>query len=158
MVIKRINMIILMEHDLDAAVEFYKQLGGLDLKFHMRGKWAEFEADGVKIGLCPISVEAEDPEIDRRTGLVFEVDDVPALYERFKDTFTFMNEPIERVHGIMVSIKDPGGNIIDLYQPTPEKLKDLVARVKERTESSCAPERDEDAGCCGGCNDENADG
>ncbi len=36
----------------------------------------------------------------------------------------------------MASMKDPGGNIIDLYQPTPEKVqkivKDVVTKDQEK--------------------------
>jgi len=32
----------------------------------------------------------------------------------------------------MVSIKDPNGNIIDLYQPTPKKLRKFIKEVKEK--------------------------
>ena len=45
-----IGMIIIMQPDLQAAVEFYKRLG-FTLKFHLQDKWAEFDAGSVKLGL-----------------------------------------------------------------------------------------------------------
>ena len=39
--IDKIAMIILMQRDLDAAVAFYHDLG-LQLKFRMKDRWAEF--------------------------------------------------------------------------------------------------------------------
>lgn len=131
--IKKVEMIILMQHDLDAAVSFYLRFG-LSLKFRMKEKWAEFEIQGVKLGLCPTSQDMQG----RRSGIVFEVDDVRALYAALKDEVTFIGEPVEALHGVMVSVQDPGGNILDLYQPTPEKVKQLVENVKNED------------GCCKG--------
>ena len=128
--IQKINMVILMQPDLEVAVTFYKNLG-LKLKFHMKSKWAEFELSGVKVGLCPIGSVQE-----RVTGIVLEVENLREVYDKLKDTVSFVNEPKEALHGVMVSFKDPGGNILDLYQPTPEKVQELVAKTAQE-------------GCCG---------
>ena len=129
--IQKLGMIILMQRDLDAAVSFYLRLG-LSLKFRMKEKWAEFEINGVKLGLCPTSQDMQG----RRSGIVFDVSDVRSLYEELKDEVTFVGEPVEALHGIMVSIQDPGGNIFDLYQPTPEKIKELAQKV-EKEDGCC---------------------
>jgi|SRR5579885_2130514 len=146
--IKSIGMVILMQPDLEAAVAFYKQLG-LRPRFHLREKWAEFEANGVKIGLCPTSRPASQLV---RTGLVLEVDNVHEFYADFQGKVSFIGEPIEAVHGIMVSFQDPGGNIVDLYQPTPEKVKDLVRSTMETDgmDECCQSQEKESEGCCGG--------
>lgn len=130
--VKKVEMIILMQQDLDAAVSFYLRLG-LSLKFRMKEKWAEFDIAGVKLGLCPASQNMQG----RRSGIVLEVDDVRSVYEAHKEEITFLGEPVEALHGIMVSFQDPGGNILDLYQPTPEKIKALAQNVKK------------EEGCCG---------
>ncbi len=129
--ITKVGMIILLEHNVDAAVEFYKKLG-LKQIFHIKDSWAEFAVGGVKIGLCPTSQEPHDTV----TGLVLEVDDVKAFYEKYKDEISFKSEPVEKVHGLMASIKDPGGNLIDLYQPTPEKVQQLVKHVVDKEKSA----------------------
>ncbi len=125
--ITNVGMIILLEHDLDAAVDFYKKLG-LKLIFHIKESWAEFSIGSVKLGLCPTSQLPHD----RLTGVVLEVDDIKKMYATFKDTINFKAEPLEKVHGIMVSIQDPGGNIIDLYQPTPHRVQKLVQEVVKK--------------------------
>lgn len=135
---KRVSMVILMQHDLDAAVSFYQELG-CTLVFRLKGKWAELQLAGIQIGLCP----TENTLQETRTGLVFEVEDINLFYEKHKNNFTFLREPLEKVHGIMTSIKDPGGNIIDLYQPTPEKVQELAKKIKE--EEACCSSK---AGCC----------
>src|SRR5437868_12163577 len=119
--VSKIGMIILMQQDIAKAVDFYQALG-LKLLFHLRDKWAEFELGGVKIGLCPTSA----PAIDRRIGVVFEVVDFTTFYANHKESGIFLGEPTQALHGTMISFKDPGGNILDLYQPTPERVKDLV--------------------------------
>lgn len=129
--ITKVGMIIMLEHDVDAAAAFYKKLG-LKQIFHIKESWAEFALGDVKIGLCPTRQEVHD----RITGLVLEVQDVKAFYEKYKDEITFKSEPIEKVHGLMASIQDPGGNIIDLYQPTPEKVQKLVKEVVKKDAES----------------------
>jgi predicted enzyme related to lactoylglutathione lyase len=130
--VQKVGMIILMERDLDAAVSFYLRLG-LTLKFRMKEKWAEFDINGVKLGLCPTDQDMQG----RRSGIVLEIADVRKAYEELKGEFTFLGEPVEALHGIMVSIQDPGGNVFDLYQPTPEKVIEYAKTVKQEGDGCC---------------------
>ena len=168
----RMNMLILMQPDIDKAIAFYLELG-LKLVFRVPGKWAELSlSDGVRIGLCPkeagaISIrtgdisnqaslnqdsinqdnlESDQDALEHRTGAVFEVPDVQKLYADMQDKIVFLNTPTSKPHGIIVSCKDPGGNIIDLYQPTPEKLQ---AEIQAQQAAQAAKE----AACAasGGC-------
>lgn len=126
-------MIILLQNDLARAVAFYQEFGFL-LKFHVSQKWAEFEVDGVKLGLAH-SIQ-DLPE--RRTGIVFGVEDLQSFYEQHKDDIEFIGQPVEAVHGFIISFKDPGNNIIDLYQPTPEKVKAAVEKAaKDAQDKKC---------------------
>lgn len=141
MTVKRVNMLILMQPDLEAAVTFYSALG-LVKKFHLKEKWAEFDVQGVSLGLCPIS--ATDLP-DRRTGIVLEVEDLRKLHQELIDYVQFMSEPVEAIHGLMVSFRDPGGNILDLYQPTSEKVQDMAKEMVEKEKkcgSSCCSKKE----------------
>ena len=124
----KVGMIILMQADLKKAVEFYQNLG-IKLTFHLEDKWAEFDLGCVKLGLCP----TEHPQDNVRTGVVLEVmQDLHELYKTLKDQgVVFFGEPITAPHGIMVAFKDSGGNVLDLYQPTPEKYKEFVEQQKD---------------------------
>ncbi len=124
----KLGMIILMQTDLEKAVEFYKKLG-MKQKFHLEGKWAEFDLGCVKFGLCP----TEQAQDNIRTGIVFEIlEDLIDLHKRLQaEGIIFVNEPVIAPHGVMVGVKDPSGNVFDLYQPTPEKFKDFVEKTKE---------------------------
>jgi len=143
--VKKVAMVIVMENDLEAAVEFYKKLG-LKLIFHLKERWAEFKVGDLQIGLCPTSEKIEY----NRTGIVFEVADLAAFYEAQKDGLLFLDKPVEATHGIMVSLQDPSGNIIDLYQPTPQKVKDLAQKMSDQ--DSCCNGRADEAtqreSCC----------
>lgn len=124
----KVGMIIVMEPDLEKAVEFFKGLG-FPLKFHLKEKWAEFSIGDVKMGLCPTTSEV----VEHHTGVILEVPDAHAAFEDFKAKgATFVKEPFEAVHGIMCSFKDSGGNIFDLYQPTPEKVQEMIKEMKEK--------------------------
>jgi len=123
----KVGMLIIMEPDIEKAVEFY-QLLGFPLAFHLKGKWAELTIEGVKLGLCPTDQQLPD----RHTGIILQVADVRKAHQELSAAgVSFIREPFEAVHGIMTSIKDPGGNILDLYQPTPEKVQEVVQHMKE---------------------------
>ncbi len=127
----KVGMLITIQHDIEAAFEFYKRLGLLP-KFHIKERWAEFELANTKLVLCP--TEKELPE--RHTGIVLEVADLHQLYaDLSQKDIPFVTPPKEAAHGIMASIKDPGHNVIDLYQPTPEKMAEVI--------------RQSQGGCCG---------
>jgi predicted enzyme related to lactoylglutathione lyase len=146
--VKKLAMMIVMENDLQVAVEFYQKLG-LELVFHVPHRWAEFKINDLQIGLCPTDEKVQL----NRTGIVFEVEDLNTFYQERKDTITFLDKPSEAAHGIMASIQDPSGNILDLYQPTPEKIKELAEKLKKEDEccgpKGCSPEQMQDEqGCC----------
>ncbi len=142
-----VNMFILMENDISKAVAFYQDLG-LKLNFHSSNRWAEFDINGVKMGLAQTTQEL--PE--RRTGIVLEVEDIQKFYDEHKDSgISFLSEPVEAVHGLILSFRDPGNNILDLYQPTPEKLKEAIKKAAEEAEKKggcCQSEKADDKGCC----------
>lgn len=118
----KVGLLILMQHDVEKAFEFYKTLG-LSPKFHIKDRWAEFKLGNTKLVLCPVSELIPD----RHTGIVLEVENLEVLHQELTNKgITFLTSPKTAPHGIMASIKDPGNNILDLYQPTPEKVTELV--------------------------------
>ncbi len=138
-----VYMIILMQENLEKAVDFYKKIG-LKLVFYIPGKWSEMEIGGVRIGLSPSSVPVAR---DRHTGVVFQVDDLMVAYQNLKDEgVVFANEPTVATHGIMVSCVDPSGNMFDLYQPTHDKLKKTLEEAGKLCKDSCG-KNGQDA-CC----------
>ena len=131
----KVGMLILMEHDLEKAISFYQSLG-FPLAFHLKGKWAELLIGDVKLGLAPTTQQLPD----RHTGIILEIADVKKAYQELSQKgITFIREPFEAVHGIMTSIKDPGNNILDLYQPTPEKVREVIKKQQESGSTGNTP-------------------
>lgn len=137
-----VYMVIVMQEDLQKGVEFYTQLG-LNVVFHIPGKWCEMEVGGMRVGLCP----AGTVEKGRHSGLVFQVEDLAASYESLKAAgVAFLNEPVVATHGIMVSCADPSGNMFDLYQPTHDNVKKTLQEAGKMCGESC--KFDASRGCC----------
>lgn len=149
--IVKVGMIVLRQHNLDDAVEFYKKLG-LACVFHIKESWAEFAIGSVKLGLCP----TDQPPHENVTGIVLEVDNMHQFCAALKDSIPFKAKPFEKVHGIMASIQDPGGNVIDLYQPTPQNVKNLVKEIVEKDRESEPKKHCDEPDCDGGPHDADA--
>ena len=126
----KLSMVIILVHDLEKAKEFYQKIGCTQ-KFALKNHWAEMALGEIKIGLCPTSTLTEN----FRTGIVLETPNLPETYAKWtKLGVEFLNEPKTALHGIMASFKDPSGNIIDIYQPTPEKVLAMAEKIKENEE------------------------
>jgi hypothetical protein len=140
--VRCLAMVILMERDIEEAVIFYEAIGARKICL-FPNSWAELTLDGLTIALCHSSSD----QGQRRTGLVFAVDDLQAFYKDHKNTMQFLGEPVIKLHGIMVSIQDPGGNVLELYQATPEKVREFMEN-KEKFEC-CSQKNDAgDDSCC----------
>lgn len=137
--IRRLAMVILMVTDIEKAVAFYETLGA-KVRCLFPKSWAELTLDDVTIAVC----HTEEDQGQRRTGLVFAVDDLMSFYATHKEKLIFLAEPVTKLHGIMVSLQDPAGNILELYQATPEKVQEFMKSQKSDT---CGPCGDEDK-CC----------
>ena len=128
----KLGMVILLVNDLEKARNFYKKIGCTE-KFSLKNHWSEMTLGDIKIGLCP----TESTGDLYRTGLVLETNNLEAIHKDWeKNGVEFLNEPKTAIHGIMVSFKDPSGNILDLYEPTPEKVIEMTNKIKE-SESCC---------------------
>lgn len=128
-------MFILMQKDLEKALSFYETLGAKKL-LHIPEKWAEMELCGIKLGLCPF-----EDTTSRHTGVVLEVADLDALYSELKEKgIPFINEPVEALHGTLVTFEDPSGNRLDLYQPNLERLDKVLG--------GCCKKEDDPTPCC----------
>jgi catechol 2,3-dioxygenase-like lactoylglutathione lyase family enzyme len=140
--IKKLNMVIIMAHQFEETVAFYQKLG-LVLKFHLKNQWAEFALGDVKVGICPTSTIEEN----KRTGIVLEVENLAQAHKSFSEQgIPFSGDLVQRIHGAMITMKDPSGNLIDLYQPTPEQVKDLVLKVaREESQRVCCGKK---GNCC----------
>lgn len=136
--IQSLYMVVLMQENLEQALEFYQNLG-LKKIFYLPEKWAELELNGIRVGLCP----TQAVEKGRHTGIVFQVNDMQAMHDMLvSQGAEFATAPITATHGIMASCFDPSGNKIDLYQPTHDKVKDVLKEAHQKEAGNVG-------GCCG---------
>lgn len=141
--VQSLYMVVLMQEDLQQAIEFYERLG-LQKLFYLPEKWAEFGVNGVRIGLCP----AEHVEKGKHTGIVFQVQDMQETYEQLTaHGVEFSTAPITATHGLMASCYDPSGNKIDLYQPTHHKVKEVLDEA-QKAERNGENKKESASGCC----------
>lgn len=138
--VSRLAMVILMVEDVEKAVTFYEKLGA-QRRCLFPNSWAELTLEGITIALCHTTQE----QGLRRTGLVFALDDLLNFYASCKDQIEFLDEPVTKLHGIMASIKDPSGNVLELYQATPEKVHEFMAAQQKE---GCCGQKSEDETCC----------
>jgi catechol 2,3-dioxygenase-like lactoylglutathione lyase family enzyme len=122
----RFSMIVLLQNDLEAAISFYASLGA-EVIFRVEGQWAELNFDGVRIGLAVANEEL--PE--RRCGIILEIPDLRAWCEAQESHGVKTVPVIERVHGLMSAVSDTGNNIIEFYQPTPERVKEALGKQNQ---------------------------
>ena len=143
-------MVVLMVTDIEKAAAFYESLGAQKRCLFPKS-WAELTLDGITIALC----HTEQDQGQRRTGLVFAVDDLMGFYAQHKGTLTFLEEPVVKLHGIMTSLQDPSGNIVELYQATPEKVREFMEANPDFAKATSDKPADmtsggAESGCCKG--------
>jgi len=122
--------------DLDRAVEFYRDVLGLDVlaEFSVGGDafatgvgvegasadFAHLDADGLRLELVsyePDGDERPDPELNQSgaTHLGLSVDDVDAVYEELPDDVETLSEPQTTESGTRILfVVDPEGNLIEI--------------------------------------------
>ena len=85
-----ISQISVTVHDLDKAVEFYRNSLGMKLMFQA-SKMAFFECSGIRIMLAV----PEDPEFDHPSSIIYyKVDDIQSAYETLTSrNVTFVGPP-----------------------------------------------------------------
>ncbi len=133
--ISGVHMFILMQSDLEKALSFYEQIGAKKL-LHIPQKWAEMEFFGIKLGLCPF-----EDTTPRHTGMVIEVADLDSLYKDLKAKgIPFASEPVQALHGTLVTFEDPSGNRLDLYQPHLDQI--------EKVHGGCCKKDVSEVSCC----------
>jgi predicted enzyme related to lactoylglutathione lyase len=147
--VSQIYMAVLQQSNLAAGIKFYEKLG-LKLLFQQEGKWAEFGLGQVIIGLAA----SEVIEKGRYTGLVLKVADLKALAAELRDDgVEFVVEPQVATHGVMASFLDPSGNRIDLYEPTHQKVREVLEKEGKMCSDSGSDKDDAcgdkpKGGCC----------
>jgi predicted enzyme related to lactoylglutathione lyase len=103
-------------HDIDRAVEFYRDTLGLPMTKH--GSFgAEFLEGDTHIGVHPAVHPQGKALVGRHTGITLFVPDLlhycGVLHDR---GVRFLAEPTQQSWGIMAMISDPDGNVLALWE------------------------------------------
>jgi len=103
-------------HDIDRAVEFYRDTLGLPMTKH--GSFgAEFLEGDTHVGVHPAVHPQAKALVGRHTGITLFVGDLlhycGVLHDR---GVRFLAEPTQQSWGIMAMISDPDGNVLALWE------------------------------------------
>jgi len=103
-------------HDIDRAVEFYRDTLGLPMTKH--GSFgAEFLDGDTHVGVHPAVHPQAKALVGRHTGITLFVPDLlhycGVLHDR---AVRFLAEPTQQSWGIMAMISDPDGNVLALWE------------------------------------------
>ena len=110
---KRIGMIIHPVEDLDAALAFYRDALGLELKFRDGDRFCALDAGGVTIALA---AGAERSATAGATAVSYRVDDVAAAVEQLVGAGAeLVRGPEEGPHEVRAALRDPAGNVLSIY-------------------------------------------
>lgn len=105
----------LMVRDFEAALHFYHEQLGLNLRVRYGDDWAELEAPGLTIGLHPAE-DAGEPSPRASVGL--QVADIQDAVASLRDRgVTFTTDIEENDHLRIIHLHDPEGNGVYLTQP-----------------------------------------
>ncbi len=116
--ITRLWLTMIRVSDMDRALRFYNEILGLSVALDARGfNHAEVGPDEplAKIGL---HATCRKSKRKRRTGIVFDTDDIYALYERLKGRgVKFTLKPTKMPWGgIVADFLDPDNNELEIVQ------------------------------------------
>ena len=108
--------IAIFVHDIDRAVEFYRDTLGLPMTKH--GSFgAEFLEGDTHVAVHPAVHSEAKALVGRHTGITLFVPDLlhycGVLHDR---GVRFLTEPTQQAWGIMAMISDPDGNVLALWE------------------------------------------
>jgi predicted enzyme related to lactoylglutathione lyase len=103
--------------DLSAGIAFYRDVLGLDLRLREGDDWAEFDVGGTTIALHGTR-EGHAPPTEGAT-VVFEVRDLEAAIRAMHDRGLALEGEVFDVPGTgrFVSLRDPDGNLLQMFEP-----------------------------------------
>ena len=114
--IKRVSNTFYFTNDMDASVGFYRDTLGLALRYQAGKDWAEFDVGGVTVALHGTGPEVQ-PHSDGAT-VMFECDDLDGTTaDLAAKGATFVGDVFTAPHGRFATLRDPSGNIVQIYEP-----------------------------------------
>ena len=112
--VKKFSSAYYVVRDMDRAVEFYRDVLGLGVKFRDGVRWTQFDVGGVAVALA----DAGQGELPPGAGatVVLEVDDLPETRERLSRSGAPVGEVVDMgSHGRYFTARDPEGNVVQIF-------------------------------------------
>jgi predicted enzyme related to lactoylglutathione lyase len=119
--LKRVHSAFYWTKDMDEAVGFYRDVLGLVLRARYGEDWSEFVIGGSTVALHGSRGMAPPNE---GATVVFEVDDLDVTMRALSTRGVIFEGEVTEVPetGRFVSLRDPAGNLVQLYeQPTEDR-------------------------------------
>jgi len=118
-VVRRLQNVYVAATDLDQAVRFYREALGLRLKFRDGNRWAQFD-----LGETSFAVSAPPkarPPRGAGAVAVFEVESLEAAVVALQSAGAPIQSGVVDMgsHGRILTVRDPAGNPIQLFQRAP---------------------------------------
>lgn len=114
MTVTRLQNCYYVAEDVVAARAFYERTLGLTVKFADGDQWVQFSIGGANFAIASPS---EAGPVSSGGAIVLEVDDLTALRDRLEaDGTKIVAERDMGDHGRTVTITDPAGNLLQLFQ------------------------------------------
>jgi predicted enzyme related to lactoylglutathione lyase len=114
-----------MVNDVDAAIDFYSQQFGFELRMSAAPAFAEVIRGRLRLLLAGPQSSAGRPMPDGRkpapggwNRIHFVLDDIAAEVERLRSAdVSFRNDIVSGPGGQQILLDDPSGNPVELFQP-----------------------------------------
>lgn len=110
-------------HDVDEAVEFYRDLLGFEMEMHPGPGFAVLARGGARLflnapGAGGAGTAGGQPEPGGWNRFQLEVDDLAAEEDRLRSSgAAFRGERVSGQGGDQILVEDPSGNPVELFQP-----------------------------------------
>lgn len=114
MAVKKFSSAYYVVDNMDAAVGFYRDVLGLNVKFRDGNRWTQFDVNGVAVALADPSEGAVPP--GGGATVVLEVDDLQEMREKLLRQGVPVHDIVDMGgHGKYFTAKDPAGNIVQIF-------------------------------------------
>ena len=115
--IQSLYSVAIFVHNIERAIEFYRDTLGLPLR--AQGSFgAEFLEGDTRLSVHPAVHPDSKPMVGRQTGITLRVDGLLHLCgDLHAKGVRFLNEPTQQSWGIMAMVADPDDNVLALWEP-----------------------------------------
>lgn len=122
--LKRIHNAFYWTKEMDSTVSFYRDVLGLNLEIRHGEDWAEFTIGDTTLALHGTRGAAAPSQ---GATVVFEVDDLDVTMRALSGRGVSFEGEVTEIpggSGRFASFRDPGGNLVQIYQPGEHRVTD----------------------------------